>query len=304
MMILLFRQMRYFTAVVDCNSFTEAAEQCYISQSAISQQIRALENELGVELIHRENRKFSLTAAGEYFYNQSKGILEEVETMRKETIRLGQDQELQLRIGYLRCYSGQELYQAVAEFSRLYPEVSISIVNGTHEELYDLLRFGGADLILNDQRRAFSDQYVNYQLLQCRCFAEVSVRSSLSGRTAVELDELKRMTCILISSREQQNTEENYFKNTLGFGGKFLFAENLEEGRLMVTGNRGFLPVESVGTLPPAGPAIRRLSIVQNGEPLRRNYCMFWLKERRNYYIEEFAGILRKLIQQNEKKEQ
>ena len=304
MMILLFRQMRYFTAVVDCNSFTEAAEQCYISQSAISQQIRTLENELGVELIHRENRKFSLTAAGEYFYNQSKGILEEVETIRKETIRLGQDQELQLRIGYLRCYSGQELYQAVAEFSRLYPEVSISIVNGTHEELYDLLRFGGADLILNDQRRAFSDQYVNYQLLQCRCFAEVSVRSSLSGRTAVELDELKRMTCILISSREQQNTEENYFKNTLGFGGKFLFAENLEEGRLMVTGNRGFLPVESVGTLPPAGPAIRRLSIVQNGEPLRRNYCMFWLKERRNYYIEEFAGILRKLIQQNEKKEQ
>lgn len=304
MMILLFRQMRYFTAVVDCNSFTEAAEQCYISQSAISQQIRALENELGVELIHRENRKFSLTAAGEYFYNQSKGILEEVETIRKETIRLGQDQELQLRIGYLRCYSGQELYQAVAEFSRLYPEVSISIVNGTHEELYDLLRFGGADLILNDQRRAFSDQYVNYQLLQCRCFAEVSVRSSLSGRTAVELDELKRMTCILISSREQQNTEENYFKNTLGFGGKFLFAENLEEGRLMVTGNRGFLPVESVGTLPPAGPAICRLSIVQNAEPLRRNYCMFWLKERSNYYIEEFAGILRKLIQQNEKKEQ
>lgn len=303
-MILLFRQMRYFTAVVDCNSFTEAAEQCYISQSAISQQIRALENELGVELIHRENRKFSLTAAGEYFYNQSKGILEEVEAIRKETIRLGQDQELQLRIGYLRCYSGQELYQAVAEFSRLYPEVSISIVNGTHEELYDLLRFGGADLILNDQRRAFSDQYVNYQLLQCRCFAEVSVRSSLRGRTAVELDELKRMTCILISSREQQNTEENYFKNTLGFGGKFLFAENLEEGRLMVTGNRGFLPVESVGTLPPAGPAIRRLSIVQNAEPLRRNYCMFWLKERSNYYIEEFAGILRKLIQQNEKKEQ
>ena len=304
MMILLFRQMRYFTAVVDCNSFTEAAEQCYISQSAISQQIRALENELGVELIHRENRKFSLTAAGEYFYNQSKGILEEVETIRKETIRLGQDQELQLRIGYLRCYSGQELYQAVAEFSRLYPEVSISIVNGTHEELYDLLRFGGADLILNDQRRAFSDQYVNYQLLQCRCFAEVSVHSSLSGRTAVELDELKRMTCILISSREQQNTEENYFKNTLGFGGKFLFAENLEEGRLMVTGNRGFLPVESVGTLPPAGPAICRLSIVQNAEPLRRNYCMFWLKERSNYYIEEFAGILRKLIQQNGKKEQ
>ena len=44
---LLLRQMKYFAAVVDCNSFTEAAERCYISQSAISQQIRSLEKELG-----------------------------------------------------------------------------------------------------------------------------------------------------------------------------------------------------------------------------------------------------------------
>lgn len=259
---MLFRQMKYFTAVVDCNSFTEAAEQCYISQSAISQQIRALEKDLGVELIHRENRRFSLTPAGEYFYNQSKGLLEEVEDIRRETIRMGQDEELQLRIGYLRCYSGQELHQAVAEFSQMYPEVSISIVNGTHEELYDLLRFGGVDLVLNDQRRAFSDKYANYQLLQCGCYAELSVRNRLSSQDSVELEDLKHSACILISSREQQNTEEDYFRNTLGFGGRFLFAESLEEGRLMVAGNRGFLPIESVGTLPPAGTSIRRLPIM------------------------------------------
>lgn len=241
---MLFRQMRYFTAVVECNSFTEAAEQCYISQSAISQQIRALE--------------------------------------------------------YLRCYSGQELHQAVAEFSQLYPEVSISIVNGTHEELYDLLRFGGVDVILSDQRRAFSSQYENYQLLQCGCYAELSVRSHLSSQESVELESLKRIPCILISSREQQNTEQDYFQNTLGFGGNFLFAENLEEGRLMVAGNRGFLPIESVGTLPPAGATIRRLPIVRNGRQLQRNYCVFWLKEQTNYYIEEFAAILRKLLTQGE----
>ena len=293
---MLFRQMKYFTAVVECGSFTEAAEQCYISQSAISQQIRALEKELGVELIHRENRKFTLTPAGEYFYSRSKGLLEEADDIRRETVRIGQDDELQLRIGYLRCYSGQELHQAVAEFSRLYPEVSISIVNGTHEELYDLLRFGGVDLILSDQRRAFSSQYENYQLLQCGCYAELSVSSSLSSQESVELDSLKRIPCILISSREQQNTEQDYFQNTLGFGGQFLFAENLEEGRLMVAGNRGFLPIESVGTLPPAGAAIRRLPIVWNGQQLQRNYCVFWLKDQTNYYIEEFAGILRKLL--------
>ncbi len=49
------RQFKYFLAVVDTGSFTEAAAQCFISQSAISQQIQALERELGVELLRREN---------------------------------------------------------------------------------------------------------------------------------------------------------------------------------------------------------------------------------------------------------
>lgn len=194
---MLLRQMKYFAAVVECNSFTEAAEQMYISQSAISQQIQSLEKELGVKLIQRENRTFSLTPAGEYFYRQTMGILENVENLRRETIRLGQDNELRLRIGYLRCYSGQELHQAVAKFSELYPEVSIDIVNGTHEELYDLLRYGGVDLVLNDQRRAFSDDYMNYQLLQCDCYVEVSGRNKLGSLERVTLDDLKNTPCIL-----------------------------------------------------------------------------------------------------------
>ena len=295
---MLFRQMKYFISVVECNSFTEAAEQCYISQSAISQQIRSLEKELGVELIHRENRRFTLTPVGEYFYEQSKGILNEVEDILRETFRIGKDKEMELKIGYLRCYSGQELHQAVAEFSRLYPEVSIHIVNGTHEELYDLLRFGGADLVLTDQRRAFSDKYANFQLLKCGCYAELSVRSPLAEQESVTMEELKRQACILISSREQQNIEEDYYKNTLGFGGRFLFAENMEEGRLMVAGNRGFLPVERVGTLPPCGTGVKRLPVMEQGQQLKRNYCLFWVKENASYYIEEFAEILRKLLKE------
>ena len=290
--------MKYFIAVVGCSSFTEAAEQCYISQSAISQQIRSLEKELGVELIHRENRSFTLTPAGKYFYEQSKGILNEVEDIRRETFRIGKDKEMELKIGYLRCYSGQELHQAVAEFSRLYPEVSIHIVNGTHEELYDLLRFGGADLVLTDQRRAFSDKYANFQLLKCGCYAELSVRSPFAEQESVTMEELKRQACILISSREQQNIEEDYYKNTLGFGGRFLFAENLEEGRLMVAGNRGFLPVERVGTLSPCGTGVKRLPVMEQGQQLKRNYCLFWVKENASYYIEEFAEILRKLLKE------
>ena len=295
---MLLRQMRYFTAVVDCSSFTEAAEQCHISQSAISQQIQALERELGVELLHRAGRKFTLTAAGEYFYAHSKSVLEQADDLIRETKRLGADHELRLRIGYLRCYSGLELHEAVARFSQLYPEVAISIVNGTHEELFDLLRFGGVDLVLNDQRRAFSDLYVNFELMRCGCCAELSLHSPLSRQAQVSLEDLKRIPCILISSREQQGAEQEYYQNTLGFGGSYLFAENLEEGRLLVASNRGFLPLESVGTLPPAGTSVCRLPIFRNGRQLTRNYCAFWRKEQSGYYVEEFAEILRGLLHQ------
>lgn len=66
-----------------------------------------------------------------------------------------------MTVGYLRCYSGQEFHLALEEFSSKYPDVSVKLEYGNHEELYELLRTGGVDLILNDQSRVFSDEYVN-----------------------------------------------------------------------------------------------------------------------------------------------
>lgn len=64
---MLLKQMRYFCAVVDAGGFTRAADEIYVSQSAISQQVGALEKELGVQLLNRKGRSFTLTAAGEHF---------------------------------------------------------------------------------------------------------------------------------------------------------------------------------------------------------------------------------------------
>lgn len=80
------KQMKYFQAVVRLQSFTKAAEECFISQSAISQQLQSLEKDLGVKLMHRERRKFTLTAAGEYFYRKSLVIVSDFERLRAETL--------------------------------------------------------------------------------------------------------------------------------------------------------------------------------------------------------------------------
>lgn len=84
---MLLRQMKYFLSVADCKSFSEAAEQCYISQSAISQQMKILEDELGTELIKRSNRRFQLTNTGEYFYSKSKEIVRETEELKEKFAR-------------------------------------------------------------------------------------------------------------------------------------------------------------------------------------------------------------------------
>ena len=65
------KQLKYFQSVVRLGSFSAAAEENFISQSAISQQVQSLERELGFALLVRKNRSFSLTPAGEYFYRKS-----------------------------------------------------------------------------------------------------------------------------------------------------------------------------------------------------------------------------------------
>ncbi len=295
---MLLKQMKYFITIVDCHSFTEAAELCYISQSAISQQMKALENELGVELFKRNNRQFTLTLAGEYFYRHGKELIEEIENLKKETIRRGEDQELSLKIGYLRCYGAQELHHAIAQFSKTYPEVAISITNGTHEELYELLKSHDVDLVISDQRRAFNNDYFNYELLYSDCFIEISNLNPLSQKDKLTKEDLKRISCILVSTKQQESTEKDFYQNTLGFSNQFLFAQTLEEARLMVVSNRGFLPIEAVGTLPPPAPGISRIPLYHHDKQLQRNYCAFWEKAKTSYYIEEFAELLRQLLKE------
>lgn len=287
------KQLKYFQSVVRLNSFSAAAEENYISQSAIYQQIQALERELSFKLFERKNRSFTLTPAGEYFYRKSLLLTSDYERMCSEAAKIAAGDRISLNIGYLRCYSGSEFHRALAVFSESNPDVAVSVEYGNHEELYSMLRSGQVDLVLNDQRRAFSDEYVNLILTTCSSYIEVSSQSKLACRKSIEPYELRDVPCILVSSQAQRETEQEYYQNVVGIQSGFLYAENLEEARLMVIGRKGFLPVEGSDAVPTMGTSIVRIPLRRGNEPIRRNYCAFWKKDNSGYCVEEFARILK-----------
>ena len=131
------------------------------------------------------------------------------------------------------------------------------------------------------------------ELKNAECIIELSKRCELSSSERVDIADLARMSCIIVSSKDQRETEAEYYRNILGFANDFIYAETQEEARLMVIGNRGFLPVEVVGKLPEVSGAIRRVPLYRKNRRVTRKYCLFWLEERTGYYIEEFAEMLR-----------
>lgn len=291
------RQIHYYLEVVERGSFTKAAEACFISQSAISQQIKSLEEELGVPLLLRQGRSFSLTPAGDYFYRKTKSWLEELEQITKDTQHRAGWGERVLRVGFPGNYAGRELYQAVAEFAQQCPQTVVQVTTGTHEELYDLLRFDGADLVVNDQRRAFSDAYVNRPLAYRPTLAEICGRGGLAGREYLSLKEARSVPCILITSPGQEEHERDYYHTTLGFGSRFLFAPTLEAAHLLVSSNRGILPLEGILSGKTEDGILLRIPILQNGQPLRRRYCAFWRKENLHPNLPLFAELLENAFQ-------
>lgn len=295
-MLMIFKQLMYFIAVVDCNSFTEAAYTYNISQSAISQQIKALEKSLKIELMVRKTRSFHLTNAGEYLYYNGKSLLNTFENIKKETVRLGQDNELSLKVGYPRNYGGTELQMVIRQFTKTYPEINISITPGNHEELFHMLVSGNVDLVISEQRRSYNDEYVNFELYYSDCYIEITDSQIISNNKIINSNDLKGLSCILIASKESEQIEKEFYEHTLKISDNFLYAQTLDQARMLVLGNRGYLPIDAFGNLMESPVGIKRIPFHHNNQILKRNYFACWSKIKTNYYIEEFAMLLRNFI--------
>lgn len=288
----MFQQMQYFIAIVKNHSFTQAAVDCHISQSAISQQMKELESRLGLRLIKRQGRSFEVTEAGQYFYTHSQDILADVEQLVENTIKIEKNDEAELRVGYLRSFGTTEFLQTVSEFTREFPKVKIKISSGTHEDLYELLRTGQIDLNLSDQRRALSNEYQN-EFLTASEFM-VAVNHALPVDTEkIDIAALVDLPCILIIDGSQQAAEESYYRDVLGVKSEFVRAQNYDEAQMLVASNQGYLIINQRMRTQLDQDIVKMIPLFKGHRNLIQNYYAYWQADNSGYYIETFAELLK-----------
>lgn len=288
------RQIQYFHAVVQHHSFSKAAEECHLSQSAMSQQIKALELFLGFPLLERKNRSFSLTLAGKYFYQKSLILIGQYESICKEARKIATGNQATLKIGVLRNVDTSFLLDVLETFSKTYPHVFLEILSGNHEDLFEWLRTDRLDIVFNDQRRAFSEEYVNLVLTRSPFQLEVAKHHPLADHSIIEISSLKEFSCLIISSFDQQEVEQTYFQTVIGFPGEFSVAQSLEEAKLQIMSSQKVWPRLACE---PISSLAKRIELRRQGKPIFQTLCLFWKKENSGYYVEEFADLLQAKFQ-------
>ncbi|WP_274917624.1 LysR substrate-binding domain-containing protein [Streptomyces sp. WZ-12] len=182
------RQLRYFLTVAEELHFGRAAERLHIVQSAVSQQLRRLERELGTELFTRSTRVVRLTAAGERLLPYAREMLALQARAREALDELRAEQAATVRLG-TSSGLGAWLDAVLAAFTRTAGHAQLELVTGSTEERLAWVRTGELDATLLRGERA--DPGLEFlPLWQDGLMAALPARHELAARDTVELADL------------------------------------------------------------------------------------------------------------------
>jgi DNA-binding transcriptional LysR family regulator len=134
-------QLKYFITAAECLNFTEAGKRHFISQTAITQHIQSLEEQLEVKLFIRDKRHVELTPAGKVFLIEARAILERSRTAVEKTQKAATGFSGSLNIGYVKGQENTRFGSLVMEFYQHYPNIDFQLFREAHLDLfYDLDR--------------------------------------------------------------------------------------------------------------------------------------------------------------------
>jgi LysR family hydrogen peroxide-inducible transcriptional activator len=135
------RQLEYFTAIVKEGSLTAAAKKCKVAQPSLSQQLRALEEELGESLVHRKPRGVETTAAGKILLEHAERVLDEARILKERFSKRRESEEGCVIFGMIPTMAPYLLPRLLGPFRKAFPRIDVQVrearTSGLIQQLVD-----------------------------------------------------------------------------------------------------------------------------------------------------------------------
>lgn len=245
--------LKIFYEASNEKSFTKAAKKLYISQSAVSIQIKKLEHTLGLQLIERNSKNFKLTFAGKELFRMSKDIFEKISRMENEMRKILQYKKGKISIGATHNIGEPVLPGIMIEFRKNNPEIEFDLYIKNKESLVKHLKEGTVDIALMEEY-FIEDKEIKVIETEEYPFVVVSGTEVRDYRELIDIPLLKRDTMLTnkyldlfekiigfnldkrISINGSIETMKNLIKNGLGFAVLPYYSvyEEIKKGTLKV----------------------------------------------------------------------
>jgi LysR family transcriptional regulator, transcription activator of glutamate synthase operon len=185
------RQLRYLVALADEQHFTRAAAREHIAQPALSQQIRKLEQEVGLALVERTTRRVTVTEAGHALVARARRILAEVDAASAEMQAFTGVRSGHVMVGTMHTMGPVDVSLALAVFHQRHPGVELTVREESSEEMAEMLRDDVLDLaFLSVTERMESHGLRLHQLVLEELVVILPHEHPLAGHRAVRMAEL------------------------------------------------------------------------------------------------------------------
>ena len=213
------QQLRYVVAVAEEANFTRAAARCFVVQSALSHQVKALETELGVTLFARTSRRVELTAAGAAFLQAARASLEAADRAAADAAAATGLIRGELRVGVIPTVTAVDVPGALGRYRRAHPEVRIALqVVGSDAQEVAIGR-GELDIGLLGLPANRPPRGVAWRTLGTdRHVAVLSSEHSLAGREEVSLRDLAEESFVDFSTGSPGRTQSDLAFEAAGIG--------------------------------------------------------------------------------------
>jgi DNA-binding transcriptional LysR family regulator len=274
------RQLRYLVALAEERHFTRAAARVHVAQPALSQQIRRLEDELGLPLVDRTTRRVALTDAGALLVDRARRALGEVDAARAELAELAGVRGGHVVIGAMQSLGPFDLTALLAAFHARHPAVEQTVWEEVSDALLAKVRADAVDMaFLSLTERVGQDDLAVQPLLTEPLVVLLSPSHRLASRRRVRIADLAGERFITFQEGAGLRRIIITAAHDAGFEPQIAFETNeVERARAMAARGLGVTIVPQ-SDAHPHGPAV--VAIALDRPALTRDITLVWRRDRR-----------------------